>query len=152
MSRIKLFQLAVIALLISNLLLISYIILNYPGNHPSPEGPKKYIINKLAFDENQIQKYERLIQEHRAAIKQQNDSILLKKNELFKLLIHPNDSLKSTLIAEIGQLQSGIEDIHFRHFRNIQSICNQAQLILFEELSMEFGSLFLHSPNKPFGK
>jgi hypothetical protein len=149
MSRIRFLQIAVFALLLSNLLLIAYLILSPKNPLKGPEGPKNYIIQKLSFDAQQIKNYEQLIAAHRMAIRAENDSLLSLKTQLYHLLSEPNDTLKGTLIAELAQHHSRIDQIHFAHFKDIQSLCKPEQKALFEEVSKELAKLFLPGPPKP---
>lgn len=48
--------------------------------HPNHEGPKKLIIEKLHFDEQQIKVMNTMVDRHRTEIRKSDDRILKLKN------------------------------------------------------------------------
>ncbi len=146
MSKIKLLSTAVIALLLINFLLIGFMVFNKKGR-PNHEGPRNIIIEKLAFSDQQIAAYDGMIQQHRAAIRKKDDDILLLKSKLYTNII-TNANSKDSLIIALGKLQMDIENIHYKHFEDIKNICNQNQMLAFENLTKELGELFNRKPKK----
>lgn len=146
MNRKKFISYLCVVLLISNGVLL-FLFLQRP-NH---EGPKKEIIAKLAFDEKQVQAYEKTILKHRALIDKADKEIVVLKNNLYKRLkAKENESEKDSLITLLGQKQEEIERIHFKHFLEIKKICTKPEQVKkFEDLTAELGRLFDKKPHHP---
>jgi len=147
MTKAKLAGIFATGLLLSNLLLIWYI-LRAPGHRP-PEGPKRIIIEKLHFDQQQENRYEALIATHRQQVRSKEDEMFMLKNELYATLTSATtDSVKQALMAQIGKKQSELEGIHYQHFEDLRSICRPDQLAHFSKLTEEIAELFSHRPGK----
>jgi periplasmic protein CpxP/Spy len=149
MSKIKLLSIISIVLLISNLSLIGYLIMQ-KGKPPKGEGPRNMIIEKLGFDESQIKAYDNLIEWHRSEVRKTDEQILSVKNELYSHLNNDSDSsICDSLISEIGSLQIHIEKIHLKHFKEIEKICKKEQIPAYEKLTGELAKLFSIGKPKP---
>ena len=152
MSKIKLLTIAVLLLLLANIGLVTFLVLNKPPHMPPPrmgmneQEPKRIIIEKLHFNENQIAQYEILINVHQATIKELNNSFNQVKNSLYQTLLNEKTIIKDSLINQLGLLQIKIETTHYNHFKEIKSICLPNQLANFNELSKELSTFF--SPDK----
>jgi len=119
-------------------------------NDTKQKNPKEVIIQALDFDDTQQEQYEVTITNHRHNIRQKDEEILKKKEQLFSLLVVPNDSLKIKYLADLGKLKSEVDSIHFAHFIEIKEICKTVQLDAFNTLTIDLGRLFLApGPKKP---
>lgn len=149
MNKIKLLTILCIGLFITNLMLLWFLLSNKPGNHPGGEGPKKVIIEKLGFDKAQVAEYEKQIQWHRSEIDRSQEKLMKLKNELYASLTS-NEDKKDSLIMEICAVQEQIENIHYKHFLDIKSLCKPEQQKAFEELTKEIARLFApqHPPKR----
>ena len=148
MSKIKLLTIAVIGLLVTNTILVGFLLLKKP---PVPmeamppgkrEGPKKIIIERLHFDTAQVAQYELLITDHRKAIRQLKDSISETKNELYQSLQTDSFTGKDSLTNLLSALQKRIETVHYDHFAQIKKLCKPAQREAFNELTHELAFYF----------
>jgi Spy/CpxP family protein refolding chaperone len=151
MNRKIFYPLLIGLLIISNLATLYFVMQKGKHKHFG-QGPKKVIIEKLDFDENQIVAYEKLIDQHRIEIRAKDQKIIQIKKELYRLL-NKSNSIQETdsLTKEIGREQQEIERIHFNHFKDIKSICKPEQISYFELLVDELDMLFnknIH-PRKP---
>jgi hypothetical protein len=135
-------------LLIGNISLGVMLFGRRPGHDHRPEGPKKYIIEKLHLDQAQQEKYETLITAHRAAISDAQDEIMKTKNKLYALLNQNDNTAKDLLVSQIALLQNKIENIHYDHFADIRALCRPDQLDEFNELSTGIAALFAPPPMK----
>lgn len=127
-------------LLASNLSLVAYIFLR---KNSKPEGPRKEIIERLHFDENQIKTYDKLIDAHRTSIRQTEDSIRLLKTELYNTLQNGvKINQKDSLMNELCKWQIRIETVHYQHFIDIKSICNTSQQKDFDLFTKDIVKLF----------
>lgn len=109
-----------------------------------PVKPRDIVIERLAFDDNQIAQYDKLIIAHQKKIRSLDDSIRITKNELYHLLALKdlNLSAKDSLLTKIARLQSEVETTHFNHFVDIKKLCKKEQLNNFNTLSNELSKLF----------
>lgn len=116
------------------------------GNHPPQqrhEGPRNIIIERLNFSEEQVAKYDELIQWHRGEIRRTDHKIMELKNELYNTLGDNADSnTKASIIVAIGNTQQEIERIHYKHFEDIKDLCTDLQKPTFDALTKEIASLF----------
>lgn len=151
MNRRKFYLLLIGLLIISNLATLFFMMQNRK-HKPFGYGPKKVIIEKLAFDEEQIVAYEKLIDQHRMDIRTNDQKIIQLKKELYRLLLKRYSNQETdSLTKEIGHTQQEIERIHFNHFKDIKSICTPEQMPNFDLLIGELDILFnknIH-PRKP---
>lgn len=148
MNKIKVLSILCIGLVITNILLIWFFVAHKPPFRNN-EGPKKIVIEKLAFDDIQIKDYEKLIGWHRTEIKKSDEKLFELKNKLYATLLN-NDTLnlKDSLITQIGEIQMEIEHIHYKHFTDIKGLCKPNQIKRFEDFSLEITNLFPHTKQK----
>ena len=151
MSKTKIISFIAIGLLVLNLALIA-VLFTHQKHRPAPrERPRNIIIESLQFDEAQIKEYDKLITEHRSAIENQEKNILSLKNQLYSSLSVDEDSLLViSLEQQLGQLQIGIEELHYEHFQQIKNLCRPNQLDHFNELMKNISEIF--SPPRPMPK
>lgn len=139
----KYFYLLIIGLLLISNLVLLYFALNKPIGGFNPDSPKKIVIEKLHFDDQQIRAYQGLIDTHRKEIKDKNDKLLSIKKELYTLLnTQTNDKKVDSLTTEMGLIQKQIEIIHYKHFLDIKTLCKPEQFTFFDELSDELIEVF----------
>lgn len=143
MKKNKLLILSVIVLITINLVLVAFILFRAP-HHPKHGGPRNIIIERLQFDNNQIDQYDVFIKKHRSDITSIEEQILTNKNQLYSLLQEEKvDTLKrDSLIALISELHIQIENVNFNHFGEIKSLCTPEQLNDFNLLVNEIAQLF----------
>lgn len=109
--------------------------------------PKDVIIDKLQFNQDQVQQYEALIKEHRKSINRLDSEIRENKHKLYNLLgTDYKASEKDTIIAGINFCQKQIEETHFSHFESIKKLCTPQQKKLFDSLVPELPELFGPGP------
>lgn len=144
MNKTKFYILVICLLLISNFVLL-YFALQKPSRGFDPDGPKNIIIEKLHFDENQIEAYQKLIDKHRQDIRKNNDHILMLKKELYSNLKNDNSKRElDSITTQIGTIQKQIEEIHFNHFIDIKALCKPNQFSKFDSLNEELTEIFNH--------
>lgn len=155
MDKIKLLTYSVIGLLLLNVGIICFLFFSRPfrifeENH---RRPKEIIVEKLHFDANQIEKYESIIRIYKDKIDSLDAVNREIKSELYSQLKLPviNTIAKDSLITLFLTNQKHIEELHFKHFQDIKSICKTTQLENFNALTQELGKLFSNQNNKPHG-
>lgn len=142
MNKVKFLSIVAIGLLITNLLLIGFIIRNN-SNRQKHEGPRNIVIEKLNFDEQQIDEYDKLIQWHQVEIIKSQEQMMSLKNQLYGNLIKNNSvNIKDSLISELITTQAKIENTHYKHFEDIKKLCKEEQQQNFKDLTLEIADLF----------
>jgi hypothetical protein len=126
---------------LSNIILLAFMFLHRPPGPPS--GPRDIIVRRLHFDQSQTAAYDLLIREHRVNIQRMDSAIMVTKNQLYQTVALPVDrEVVDSLESALGRLQMQVEDIHWNHFHDIQSLCREDQMDEFESLLKEISRLF----------
>lgn len=145
MNKVKVLIYLSVILLLFNLVLIGFIMMGKPRKEGDREGPKRYIIETLHFDRNQIAAYEVLVQQHRRQIRDKEMQMMDLKQQLYSLLsVAYSAGDADSLIAAIAGVQTAIEQINFKHFQDIKNLCRPEQQAYFDKLSLEIAELFNH--------
>lgn len=152
MNKNRLLIFLIAGLLISNILLVVFMMKGRgPGHHGPPhhkgEGPRELIIERLHLDAAQITKYDTLIQKHRSNLKEYEETLLELKKNLYSNLKNKTD--KATIyysIDGIAKVQAEIEHVHYAHFEDIKNLCKPEQQKYFDELVNELARIFSHGP------
>lgn len=109
-----------------------------PGDFPDgkPEKPDKFIIEKLKFNEEQVQKFEELKKEHRRQIEDIQFQSRKLHDEYFGLLKSETvDSVKAAqILDQISANQKELDKVTFSHFAKIKEICKGEQKELFNRV------------------
>ena len=145
MNKTKVLGFAVIALLVLNFGILAFLFLS--KNEDGPRGrkmPREIIIEKLHFDKNQIDAYDKTIKIHQETIRELDDSIRNTRNELYKLLNSEtiDSSKRDSLYLKFAGFQKQIETTHFNHFVEIKKLCKKEQLTDFNNLTEELSKIF----------
>ncbi len=149
MNKNKLLIFLIAGLLLSNILLVVFMMkgrghADGPNNHPMP---RKIIIERLHFDENQIKQYDELIQQHRKNITEREKSLMDLKNNLYSTLkAEENKTVTDSLINSISKIQKEIEYVHYAHFGDIKTLCKPEQIKDYNELVNELARMFSPPP------
>lgn len=149
MNKTKFLYISLSILVVLNITTIFMLLKNdHPHHRPKDRvKPKNHIIQQLKFDENQIKEYEKSIKIHFNGIKNAETELRNLKNELFSQLINTDETKKTEIISKISEIQSKIENIHFKHFMEIKKICRKDQIDDFKKLTKDLAKLF--SPHHP---
>lgn len=149
MRREKILTVSVVLLLLLNGGILIYLFLQkshrpHGGNppHHREEGPKKIIIEKLAFDESQIKKYEAIIPSHRKTLDSLVRQLEGEKQSYYSALGEDQIITNSKSLERMSILHKQIDSINFQHFLLIKKICKPEQLESFHELSQDLSQIF----------
>lgn len=148
MTKIKILSIAVISLLVLNIGLIVFLLLHKPP-FERKGGPKELIIQQLHFNDEQIDEYEKLIEEHQLKIKGLDKSIKDAKNTLYLQLNNDSSLLKDSLLQLLSNYQLQIETVHYNHFIDIKKLCEPEQIKNFEALTKDLSKHFSRNKNHP---
>lgn len=148
MNKTALLTAAVIILFLMNIGIVTFLLLNRPPR-PDGEGPKRIVIERLRFDNEQAGRYELLIREHHRTIRAADEEIKRIKRELYTMLASPDPLREDSLIARLGETQQRIEKAHITHFSGIREICRPDQQEEFKRLSGELAEIFSPKGRRP---
>ncbi|MFY7847089.1 Spy/CpxP family protein refolding chaperone [Chryseobacterium gambrini] len=146
MTKNRFYIFIIVGLLISNLLLVIFMLTRKPPHH---SGPRNLIIERLHLDEKQIQQYDVLIRQHRMQIREKEHEMMDAKTQYYSLLKNKDQKNGDSLVQQIGKISMETEKINFKHFQDIRKICRPDQLQDFDHLIDEFESLFALVPKPP---
>ena len=147
MNRSKFYIGAIVVLLLSNFVLISFI-LSRKGNRG--HEPKEKVVEILHLDVNQQKDYEELIKAHQASMRAKRDAMFGLKNELYSQLSKPmQDQQTDSLMTAISILQKEVEMINYAHFSDIRALCRPYQLDDFNTFAQELAQIFKSEKHGP---
>lgn len=106
---------------------------------PKGEGPKKEIIQRLSFNEEQVVAYEKLIAGHQELVKAKEQEIRTAKNNLMASLKKPGNN---SALEQVAKLHREMEEIHYQHFLDIRALCNEDQIPAFDSLVDDLAKMF----------
>ena len=142
MSKLKFLSIIAISLLISNILLIGFLVFKKPPLPPHLK-PRAIVIERLNLNEKQVKQYGELIQSHRSQINAKEATIIELKSKLYAGITDVNSKgFNDSIAAEIGKLQVDVEHIHYKHFEDIGALCNASQKPEFDALIKEIAGVF----------
>jgi hypothetical protein len=149
MNKTRFLTLAVIGLVLLNIGMVAFLLSGKMPPHKG-EGPRKIIIERLRFDQKQVADYEKLIQKHRDDIRQKESELMAARQAIYNQLLGEDLSKKDSLTAQVGHLQTAVEQIHFAHFQDIKNLCRPDQKADFDALVGDLAQYF--SREKPSQK
>jgi len=143
MNRSKLYIIVIVALLISNAILIAFMVFPKHENRREDRAHsiKTKIAEKLEFNEAQVVAFEELIEKHRGDINKTDEDIMKTKRLLFKQLKIGHQGTPDSLLSQIASYQQEAERIKFRHLIGIKNLCTLAQQDNFDDLMDELGDM-----------
>ncbi len=146
MSKLKLLSLVCIILLLCNLVLAWQLFTHQPGK--KGEGPRMEIIERLRFDQNQVEQYDILVHQHRSQMNEQEAAIRKLKKALYQTLLTDSSS-RDSLIRLIAEQQKTVEQINLQHFADIGRLCRPDQQDRYRLLVDDLSELFMHKKPPP---
>jgi hypothetical protein len=112
--------------------------------HPprkQPEDVLCFLKQELQLNEEQERRFVDLRQRHFTEMQRLNSEIHQLKHGIMEEVFRdePDEARVKMLVTEIGQRQAQIEDIIFRHFRDMRAVCKHEQCARFQNLILEAG-------------
>ena len=149
----NLFKIALIALIILNVILLSkmYFFDHRPHHPKNHEHTDEFVINELKLTEEQTQQYQKLIEQHRDSIKKLADEGRELRELYFSQLKSNavNQQLKIEVLIKISANQQKIEEITFYHFMSLKQILLPEQKIRFDQIIDEVLIRLAHQSTPP---
>ncbi len=137
----KLLLIIIGILLLSNIVLLSFLMLNKPTPKRGMRGDRYALISNflkidMGFSKEQLQQYDTLNAHYRKTIKAMFDSVRDEKENHLKDLssTHFSDSAITATATLSVSKQKDIEVVIFRHFKDIRSMCTPEQQPKFDSL------------------
>lgn len=147
MKSTRMLSIAVLLLLITNLVLVAFMVLDKkkpaerrrPG--PRTEAPAE-MVKALNMSDAQQQEYKKLKEEHFKTVQPYFDSLRISKAGFFELAKQPdnNDSLVNAFSARICAQQSELDKLTLAHYRKIRLIFSADQQPKYDSLLKKFWS------------
>jgi len=142
MSRNRIYVLLIGLLLLSNLALVGFFVLNKPEKRPDahrdrPSSIMRESLKKdVGFNDQQMAEYDKIIQAHRAQMRPVFEDITHTKENFYRLLSQPStpDSVLNSTASLIGEKQKLIDMKIFLHFQNLRQLCTPEQRPAFDSL------------------
>ncbi len=128
-------------LLVFLIIVNSFFLYNYLGNtnkedSKGPKRPGEFLVKELGFNESQQKQFRELGKRHHQNMRGLSEEIRGFKDDLFKGL--SDTSLKDANIDSISSLIGEKEKAKnlevFRHFKQVQELCNDKQKEKFSEI------------------
>lgn len=139
--RNKVLLLIIGVLLLTNIILVSFLLLNKPSSKRGARGDRSAMISSflqkdIGFEQQQLRQYDSLSEPNRIRIKAMFDTLGKYKENQFKQLAIDNfsDTAIIKTANDIADKQKGIEIILCNHFKEIRNICTPQQRPVFDSL------------------
>ena len=132
-------KIAILLLLIANAATLVLLWTNRPPAHDRPAregGPFEFISKELGLNAEQKVAYANLRDEHRSAADKLQDSIRAAKDRFFGLLKNNqvDDSTLAICSHAIGEKETALDLLTFRHFRQLRKLCDPGQQQKFDAI------------------
>ncbi len=140
-SKSKILLIIIGILLIANIALVSFYVLNRPAAKKMVRSDRTaavstFLQHEVGFNQQQLTQYDSLSRQHRALIKPLFNKVRMEKENEFKQLTSDNfsdSSIENTAVL-FSTKQKEIEIAMFKYFKNIRNICTPQQQPKFDSL------------------
>lgn len=139
--RNKILLLIIGVLLLTNIVLVSFLLINKPSSKRGSRGDRSTMIasflqKEIGFNPQQLKQYDSLSEPNRNMVKAMYDTLgNYKENQFKKLTI---DNFSDTAIIntanDIAVKQKEIEIVLYKHFKEIRTLCTPQQQPVFDSL------------------
>ncbi len=149
MNKVKFLTILVSSLFILNVALLTFMFLHKPPHLRKKKQNKNFIIQTLQLDQDQILLFENLTEQHKKETRTAAHGMQNTRREIYKLLAGDiNESVKDSLVKQVGDFQMNLENAHLEYFTGIKEICRKDQMDKFAKLTLELEKLFSHKGRK----
>ncbi|MCT4580870.1 MAG: hypothetical protein N4A35_05575 [Flavobacteriales bacterium] len=149
MNRLKLLKISVVVLVLINLILVVIVFIGGKHHPPRHHQEKQIIIERLGFNNDQVDLFEYSIEQHIQAIRAQEKELKRLKKELYLTLKSDDTAREKELLEELMLVKKEIEGLHLKHFKEIKNLCTAEQLPKFDELAEDLAHIFAPHPPRP---
>jgi hypothetical protein len=140
-SRNKVLLFLVGILLLTNIILLVFFVGKKDEGKPQ-RGPRDhssmvrdFLKDSVAFDDQQLARYDTLRQRNRENMKPLFDDLGNAKLNYYRYVSQSNaDSASQAAATQIGEKQKALDMAFFNHFRQVRDLCTAAQLPRYDSL------------------
>jgi periplasmic protein CpxP/Spy len=143
MEKNRLLTLVIVLLLILNFGTLAFLFIGQKNRRNGPhhpmenEGPANFIIEELAFDEQQKNAFEELKKEHQGQMRAMMESIKVQHGLMPDLIIAGDQAKADSVATQIGTYQKQIELYTYTHFVKVFALCKEEQRPKFKSIIKE---------------
>ena len=159
MSRNRIYVFLIGILLVSNLALVAFFVLNKPPQKEiRRDRPGSYMKDALksevGFNDQQMAEYDKQVDAHRQSMRPLFEDITKTKENFYHLLMQPGtpDSVLNNAANQIGEKQKLIDMKIFMHFQNIRQLCTPSQQPMFDTVIQRVVHRMVFPIRKPDNK
>ena len=107
-----------------------------PFGKPPGEGPRNFVISSLKLSDEQVKKYDVLINGHKQAMDSLRDESMRYRQQLFQNLRNEatGSAIADSLAGRIADDQRQIEIVTYNHFAQVRAICTGEQKAAFDKI------------------
>ena len=137
-SKLSLWKIFAITLLISNMVILAFIFFEKPTRADN-KGPSNFIIKELNLNAAQIENFNQLKFAHQDSVQRLKNTGRELRENYFKLLRNDttDNILADQLLIQIANNQKTIEQVTFSHFQSVKNICDSVQKEKFDSIILE---------------
>ena len=135
----KLFILIIGILLVTNIVLLSFFLMNNPAREKGTKSNKRnnvteYLEKELGFNTVQLSSYDSLSKKHRELVKAGLNDISSERQVIFKELAASKftESALNNACSKINELQKPFELNMLQHLKDIRQLCTKEQQFRFD--------------------
>lgn len=140
-SKIKLLAALVVILVLVNISMMGYLWyaphVDRPGGPRDGHGPGGLVIKELKFDAKQQEQFEKLRNEHHAAMVEIDKASHQLHGQLFKILSEADSTSQQksdSILTEISNREKSREHITYLHLAAVRNICTPEQQKIFDDM------------------
>jgi periplasmic protein CpxP/Spy len=152
MKPIRILSIIAVVLLLMNGFLLTEILTRKPPKHPPHMDYKQQVIEQLHFDEQQIEAYGKLVQEHRILMVRLEELKGEKMAVYFNQLNQSDSSNATDVMNDIKMLEQQRIEVTYDHFASIKALCRPEQLTDFETILQKAMQMLANRNGDPRGK
>lgn len=130
MNKISTLRFLVLALLILNVITLTFFLTRKPfPPRPDPGGVQK----TLSFSDEQMNKLNLIRENHLTNLREQRDKLNELNSVYFRTLKSNNSLTPDSILTDILVLQKAIYENNYSHLNDIKELCNDNQIKAFDE-------------------
>lgn len=131
----RILQWTILLLVLCNIgLIVTIWFRPHPGSPPHGGSTRDYVIDKLKFSPDQVQKYDVLVKAHQQSMRKLRHDADEYRSQLFAGLKTANSSSADSFSRLVGATQQQIEKATFDHFAQVRTLCTDTQKQEFDNI------------------
>jgi hypothetical protein len=111
-----------------------------------PPRPREVIITELNLTDNQVLRYDQLIQKHQRDLRAIDGDLLHSKTALYNKVLVQGSTINDTAFLAINQVYQRLEKAHVDHFLRLKEILTKSQKKKYDALVPKLAHFFRPKP------